>query len=338
MTNLECVTRAYDAFAVGDTAAVVGLLRPAIDWRLAEHHPDNPTNVVWTTPAEVVSGLFDRVARDWEGFRCVPSRFHVATDSVIVEGRYLARFRSTQRDEDAQFCHVWHLRGGQIVGFQQYVDTAQVREVMGVTAPMHTNARQLFREPDGVDATWLHREARQGFESASLRPHGDGHRLTGHTTAVEDDVAWTVGYQIDVDSGWRTIRADICEVIAGRERRIVVESDRSGHWTVDGVNAPQANGCIDIDLESSALTNTIFLHRAQPSTNDVYDAPAAFVRCAPLRLERVDQTYQRTPCGAARPDEICFEYTSPEFGTHIDLRFDKDGLVIDYPGLAARCS
>jgi uncharacterized protein len=335
MTNLKCVTRAYDAFAVGDTEAVLDLFGPTIEWRLAENHPYNATNGVWTSPAEIVSGLFDRVALEWESFRCDPHKFHAAEDYVIVEGRYVARFRSTQRDEDAQFCHIWRLREGQIVGFQQYVDTAQVREVMGATAPASTEARRLFHEPDGVDATWIHRDARQGFESASLRAHGDGHRLIGHTNAVEDGVAWAVGYQIDVDSRWRTIRADLSEVVAGHESRRVIESDRSGHWTVDGVNAPQADGCIDIDLESSALTNTIFLHRMQPATGDVYDAPAAFVRCAPLRLERVDQTYRRTT-DEARTSEISFEYTSPAFDTHIELRFDHDGLVIDYPGLAAR--
>ena len=70
-------------------------------------------------------------------------------------------------------------------------------------------------------------------------------------------------------------------------------------------------------------------------TADVYDAPAAFVRCAPLRLERVDQTYRRTTVEDC-PDDVSFEYTSPAFDTHIELRFDHDGLVIDYPWLASR--
>ena len=305
MTNLDCVTRAYEALAGGDTAAVIE--------------------------------SFDRVARQWEDFRCVPVRFHEAQDCVIVEGRYHARFRPAPRDEDTLFCHIWRLRDGRIVGFQQYVDTAQVREVMGATAPALADSRRLFSEPDGINATWIHRDAREGFESASLLPHGDGHRLIGHTSAFEDGVAWTVGYQIDVDNRWQTVRADVREVVAGRENCRVIESDRAGHWTVDGVDAPLLDGCRDIDLESSALTNTIFLHRVQPSTNDVYDAPAAFVRCAPLRLERIEQTYRRT-IDDARPGEFTFEYTSPAFDTNIELRFDHHGLIVDYPGLASRYS
>ena len=207
---------------------------------------------------------------------------------------------------------------------------------MNDTNPASGEGRQLFSEPDGVNARWIHRDARQGFESAALRPSGDGRRLIGHTNAVEGGVAWTVGYRIDVDNRWQTIRADVTEVVAGRENHCVIESDRAGNWTVDGVAAPQLDGCIDIDLESSALTNTIFLHRVQPSRTDiVYDAVAAFVRCAPLRFERIEQTYRRTNDGA-RAGEIRFEYTSLAFDTNIELTFDRYGLVTDYPGLATR--
>jgi ketosteroid isomerase-like protein len=35
------------------------------------------------------------------------------------------------RSLDAQACHVWKLRDGKIVSFQQYADTAQLQDVMG---------------------------------------------------------------------------------------------------------------------------------------------------------------------------------------------------------------
>jgi hypothetical protein len=336
VTNVESVTAAYEAFARSDTASVVALFGSTIEWRLAEHHPYNPTNEAWTTAGEIVRGLFERVAQDWERFRCTPTRFYETHEHVLVEGRYVARYRPTQRDEDAQFCHIWKLRDGRIIGFQQYVDTAQIRDVMGVTQPVF-DGRRVFAEPTDVDATWIHRDARQGFESASLRNHGDGHRLIGQTSANEDGVGWSVGYRIDVDSRWRTVRAHVTEVVAARERHCVIESDRAGRWIVDGVDAPHLDGCIDIDLESSALTNTVFLHRVQPTSGELYDAPAAFVRCAPLRLERLEQTYRRA-IGPAHADEVSFEYKSPAYGTDIVLRFDQFGLVNDYPGLATRYS
>jgi nitrogenase molybdenum-iron protein alpha/beta subunit len=32
---------------------------------------------------------------------------------------------------DIQFCHIWDVKEGQVTRFQQYVDTAKLREVMG---------------------------------------------------------------------------------------------------------------------------------------------------------------------------------------------------------------
>lgn len=62
----------------------------------------------------------------------------------------------------------------------------------------------------------------------------------------------------------------------------------------------------------------------------VTQAPAAFVRAPGLQLERLEQTYTRTP------EPGTYSYTAPAFGTACALRYDRHGLVIDYPGLARR--
>jgi ketosteroid isomerase-like protein len=333
--NVAVISQAYEFFAGGRIEDALASYAPEIEWRLAEHHPYAPADGIWTTPGAVVDGLFDRVTREWQAFRCVPTRMLDAGDHVVVEGRYSARYAATQLTEDAQFCHIWELRNGQITSFQQYVDTAQLRAVMGITTPAHDRQPTLFGNPDGVDATWIHRGARTGFEIATVRAHGDGHRLVGHTSATEDGAAWAVGYVIDLDAHWRTIGARLTETIGAGDTTMTIESDRAGQWTVDGTPVPELDGCIDIDLESSALTNTIFLHRVQPSSPHVHDAPAAFIRCAPLRAQRIEQTYQLTE---RNDSHISYGYTSPAYDTDVALRFDPYGLVTDYPGLAVRHS
>jgi uncharacterized protein len=46
-------------------------------------------------------------------------------DTVVVEGRYRGKMKTTGTPVDAQFAHVWHLRDGRVVGFQEYTDTKQ---------------------------------------------------------------------------------------------------------------------------------------------------------------------------------------------------------------------
>ena len=61
----------------------------------------------------------------------VDRELHDAGDSVVVEWRYTGAQRPTRRRLDAQVCHVWKLIDGKIRSFQQYIDTAQLQEVMG---------------------------------------------------------------------------------------------------------------------------------------------------------------------------------------------------------------
>jgi ketosteroid isomerase-like protein len=40
-------------------------------------------------------------------------------------------FKPTGKSLDAQVCHVWDVKDGKVTRFQQYVDTAKLRHVMG---------------------------------------------------------------------------------------------------------------------------------------------------------------------------------------------------------------
>src|SRR4051794_12739767 len=113
-----------------------------------------------------------------------------------------------------------------------------------------------FRQPPG-QAAWEHRGARRGFEVVFC----DEYRFEGGTAAVEGDEAWVVHYRILLDAGWRTQRARVTGHSAGGRRELTLQCDPGGEWTLDGERAPQLEGCLDVDLESSALTNAFPVHR-----------------------------------------------------------------------------
>ena len=109
--------------------------------------------------------------------------------------------------------------------------------------------------PLPVSAAWRHLDARAGFEVLFCEPHAGGRRFRGFTSAVEDGVAWSVAYVIDVDAAWRTRAARITGRTHAGERTRTLDADGAGHWHVDGEPAPAVDGCLDADLEASAFTN-----------------------------------------------------------------------------------
>ncbi len=103
---------------------------PDVEWREAQSNPHQPSGEAWIGPQGVIETLFTKLAEDWEDFTITPTAFHDAGNSVIVEGQYTGKHKETTNQLDGQFCPVWRMRGEQAAGFQQYVDTAQLRDAV----------------------------------------------------------------------------------------------------------------------------------------------------------------------------------------------------------------
>ena len=158
--------------------------------------------------------------------------------------------------------------------------------------------------------------------------------MSGSTTATEANEVWWVAYEIEVDASWATRRAVIT---AKRGTRpvdgIVIEGDGRGHWMVGGQVNPQLDGCLDVDLESSAMTNALPLRRVRPAVGGSVTAPAVYVRVAGLHVERLEQRYLRVSDTGAGP---AFDYEAPSFEFKSRIDYDASGLVVHYPGIADR--
>lgn len=182
-------------------------------------------------------------------------------------------------------------------------------------------------------AAWQHRDARSGFEVVFFHRLDDGWRVAGCTTAVEDGHAWMVDYELRLDRSWTTRRAHIAGRSASGSDGTTLEADGAGRWLVDGKVAPHLDGCLDVDLESSAMTNALPVHRLSMPIGDRATAPAAYVRALGLAVERLEQTYVRiTDKGSCQR----YDYAAPAFEFACELIYDESGLVLEYPGIAVR--
>ena len=131
MDNVSLLKSLYDAFGRGDIPNVLGAMSPEIKWHEAESNPYMPSGKAWIGPDAVLNDLFMKLGSEWDGFAVHPKVFHDAGNSVIVEIRYSGTYKATGKSMDAQGCHVWDMKDGKLTRFQQYVDTAKLRDVMG---------------------------------------------------------------------------------------------------------------------------------------------------------------------------------------------------------------
>jgi hypothetical protein len=110
-------------------------------------------------------------------------------------------------------------------------------------------------------------------------------------------------------------------------------TDGQGRWEVDGKAEALLDGCLDVDLEASAMTNALPVRRLDLAPGERAAAPAAYVRAEALTVERLEQDYRRLDDGGPGRS---YAYAAPAFGFSCRLRYDDAGLAVDYPGIAVR--
>ena len=149
--------------------------------------------------------------------------------------------------------------------------------------------------PVPATAAWQHKDARDGFEVVYFQPFDGGWRAEGWTTAIEEGRTWAVEYVIGLDGTGATRSARIRGRSAAGISSTLLEADGQGRWLVNGVPATQLDGCLDVDLESSAMTNALPVRRMGLAPGACAAAPAAYVRAIGLAVERLEQTF--SPAG-----------------------------------------
>jgi len=121
--NVEVVRRAYENFKAGDIGALLGQMSEDVDWRLPEIEgaPFAGARKGRGQVTEFFTSLAD--AQDSQSFE--PREFVAQGDKVVALGTYNWRVKRTGREYGGDWAHVFTVRDGQIVGFQEYMDSAQ---------------------------------------------------------------------------------------------------------------------------------------------------------------------------------------------------------------------
>ncbi len=125
--NAEIIRDLYGAFDRDDLPAVLKVLDRDVVWIEAEGFPYGGSH---EGPDAVVREVLEKLGTEWDDFNAVPRQFVAEGETVVALGEYSGRCKATGKRFSAPFAHVWTLRGGMVVKFQQHTDTLIVARAM----------------------------------------------------------------------------------------------------------------------------------------------------------------------------------------------------------------
>jgi uncharacterized protein len=130
-SNLSVIDSAYKAFAVGNIPAVLAVMNANIVWNEAEGNAYADGNP-YIGPDEVLNGVFARIGDDHEYFILTDIKLHeMSNNQVLATLRYKAKIKKNGVEYNTQAAHLWTLKDGKVINFQQYVDTKQLADAFG---------------------------------------------------------------------------------------------------------------------------------------------------------------------------------------------------------------
>ena len=124
--NKSIVNQAYSNFKNGNINGILDLLADDVSWTLPEM--EGVPFAGSRTGRDSVGEFFQSVVSTQESLSFEPRELIAEGDRVVALGTYQWRVKSNSREFGGDFAHVFTIRDGKVVAFNEYMDTAVCRD------------------------------------------------------------------------------------------------------------------------------------------------------------------------------------------------------------------
>ena len=174
-----------------------------------------------------------------------------------------------------------------------------------------------------------------GIEDVRIAHDATGILISSMLIRILEVLPLRLSYTLHCDTEWCVRELHMTgESAAAGDRTFHLFSDGVGNWQDDkGQPIDTLQGCIDVDIMVTPLTNTLPIRRLQLALGESREISVVYIAAPDLSIRPFRQRYTRL-------DDVDsgqrYRYESLDSGFTAVLPVDDDGFVIDYPGIWRR--
>lgn len=128
MTNLEIVKSTYEGKTSEENGKnLAQYAADKISWTEAKGFPYAGTYIGLEN---ITKNVFSRLGSEWIDYKFTPEDYVASDDKVVAFGTYTGTNKITGKSFEARVAHVWKLKNGKILNFEQFVDSKLVNDAM----------------------------------------------------------------------------------------------------------------------------------------------------------------------------------------------------------------
>ncbi len=127
-TNLEIVRSTYEGGSPEETGKnTQAALTENTRWTEAKGFPYAGTYIGFEA---IAKNVFQRLATEWIDYKITIEDYLADGDKVMAYGSYSGTYKITNNYFEARVAHLWKLKEGKIISFEQFVDSKIVVNAM----------------------------------------------------------------------------------------------------------------------------------------------------------------------------------------------------------------
>ena len=169
----------------------------------------------------------------------------------------------------------------------------------------------------------------QSIENCIVTITEEGADIKSSIIGCYYSVIYKLDYQITTNHLWETTFLTIKSQLNDIVRTANFQSDTKRNWFVNGKYIEKLNGCIDIDISLTPLTNTLPINRLKLAEKTNKQIQVLYLDILGQQINPVHQKYTRLS-----RNEYKYENVPNNFESIITV--DELGLVMKYPELFER--